>query len=401
MKGLIGAAALNILLTANVHASLVALDPTSEGGSETEFHFIDFKTSSPISYYIDSTGAGGVADGYVSSGEFVFDFGLDIDASELGFYSPSLVITDLPTSDYGLVADYLLVGEAVVLNDGELWLNNEASKSNMTVAEYVSFVYTNTDSCKPPVNLFFETACSNIEKSFNADGLYDLNQDETLAANITDGLFNLFLTDEVGDRVGLAASFLVTGVDISAESVSSDVDLSIFGEAIQASGDILSDRYGYSFESIIGDPNRINPTIEVSATLVADPTYSTPGSLTSRKVEETNPADSGFFYYTGGNYTVWDITRQANSCGSAPGGTPFGGCSSLIGSPSPAKTEWNRLKGLIRDAAGCEDKDTCDFDVLARTTTSSAKATIYVSAPGALFLTGLALMTLGLRRKFS
>jgi hypothetical protein len=316
----------------------------------------------------------------------------------LSFITSIIDSTDLPTANYSLIADYLLVGEAVVLSSAELFVSQQADLAGLSVTQYINDVLAVTTGCtSPPASL--AAACTNILAAGVADGTYNAGDDDFLAANITDGLFNLFLTDENGDRKGLAASFSVTGTDIVA---SDEVNLQIFGEAIQAKDGILFDNYGNSFADIIADSTMMNPRLSVSTTLQSNPDgFSEPGVFTSGVVGVNNQAVSGLYYYTGDGFNVWDITSTTNDCSSAPTGTAFGGCSSLIGDPSVADDEWDRLKGLIRDAAGCTNQFNCTLDVLARTTTLDANATINVNAPGTLFLSGIALMFLGLRRKFS
>jgi hypothetical protein len=401
MKKAMLTTALGLALTAGVQASVVTVDSSTAipGGGSFNFDSIDFLETDPISYYIDSgNGNGGAVDGYVNSGEFVFDFGSDIIAGQLSGPSGNL---GLGGNDYGFVADYLLIGEAVVVSSAEANLSNYVDITSgvlgITADQYVAQALSDSANCTNTNAVVF---CSLYGAVIADDGTYNVDptDGDFLAANITDGLFNLFLTDVNGDRVGLAASFSVTGTDIIATN---EVNLRIFGEAIQAEDDILFDLYGKSFADIIADATQMNPTFSVSTTLQTPSANSEPGVFTSAEVGQTNPADSGLYYYTDDGFNVWDITSTTNDCSSAPTGTAFGGCSSLIGDPSVADDEWDRLKGLIRDAAGCTNENNCTLDVLARTTTLDANATINVNAPGTLFLSGIALMFLGLRRKFS
>ncbi|RDV29207.1 hypothetical protein DXV75_01740 [Alteromonas aestuariivivens] len=403
MKKLLLTLALSSALSAGAMASPITLDPTMDGDLSDAIVFdeLDFLQMYPSSYYVDST-----QDGFVNNGEFVFDFGNNVN---LGAYylNNTQIGGSTFSGSYSLVADYLLVGTAVATTQSEVALATMAANVGLSVEDYVVAVNTATMGCTV-TDIFTAPVCATIAEAMSNDGIIDGDSDEILYANITDGLFNLFLTDDMGNRLALAGSFDVSGLD--SETSGGLFTLNILGETIQAAEDLLYDQYGNSFADLVADPDATNPTIRVDTNIDQSVgSYSeVPGSLQSVTVGDTNLAGNGdagqLYYYTKDDYNAWDITAEANGAGCSLPDTdiPFGGCSGLIGDPSAADDKWDELKQLIRDAAGCAGPNaSCEFDLLARQTETDASASIEASSPGSLLLSGLALLALGLRRRFA
>lgn len=410
MKKLLLSLAVCSAFSANVLASPVTLDPTMDNDFSDAIVFdeLDFLQMYPMSYYIDST-----QDGYVNNGEFVFDFGNNVNLGAV-YLDTTMISGSTFSGQYSLVADYLLIGEAVVSNTAQVAAANYlATIADFTGSTVNDIIAANFDFVGGVCTSANASLCNNIISylGLNDDGKIDGDAGETLFANITDGLFNLFLTDSVtGDRIALAGSFDVSGLG---NTVGSDglFTLNILGEAIQATQDLLfSAASGDSFYDIIADANQLNPSIRVDTNIdAAVGPYSTiPGSSQSTTVGTSNAAGTSnagdqLYYYTDGAYTAWDVTAEANGQGCSLGDAniPFGGCSGLIGDPSAADDKWDELKGIIRDAAGCTNANNCAYDLLARQTEADASASIEASSPGHLLLSGLALLVLGLRRRFA
>jgi len=110
MKGLFKLSAFAAaLLTSSVYAGSMGIDIDMNPLTDNSTTVSDMVSSTfnATSYYVDEDGSG-----YVDDGEFVFDFGLDIDIT--GF-SPASVPAGYLT-DWKFQADYLIYGNAVVTN---------------------------------------------------------------------------------------------------------------------------------------------------------------------------------------------------------------------------------------------------------------------------------------------
>lgn len=413
MKKLLLSLAVCASLSSAAFASPITIDPTADGdlSDSVTFDKMDFIETKPFSYYVDSS-----EDGFVNNGEFVFDFAnnIDLGALTIGADADRVDNNSLFAGTYSLVADYLLIGNAVVneVSAAQAQAASNVQKTaqllGLTSEDYIVLCAGN------PADMVLQFACSNSAddiatvSTISTDGKIDGSPNETLFANITDGLFNLFLTDEQGNRLALAASFDVRGLAPSVGG-NGQVTVNILGDVIQATDNVLYDQYGNSFASIL-DNGGIAPSLLVDTNITAD-VNSIPGSETSVEVGQSNSAgatvtNTPLFYFTDAGFDAWDITAKTNGlgCGVADALIPFGGCSALIGE-FEADDKWDELKDIIRSEAGCVgnngNRKACEFDVLARSTLADASATIEASAPGHVLLAGLALLALGIRRKFA
>lgn len=400
MKKLLSTAMLSMAISGAALAGPVTIDPTMDNdfSDAVTFDELDFRQVFPVSYYIDSS-----EDGYVNNGEFVFDFGTDVKLAEFQFNNAEAANSDGgnfgDSGQFTLIADYLLVGEAVVSNQAALNIQNNIDFNGlgMTVAEFVAANLLNCQTNPTP-----PAFCADVLTVANDDGVVDGDAGELLFANISSGVFNLFLkSNSTDERLNLATSFSVSETVFEA-GFGGAFSLNILGTAIEAASDLMfSTQSGNSFDDIISDPLLLNPTLKVDTNVdVAVGSFEAiPGAHTSQQVGTTNATGTqtadgdDLYYYTKDNFTVWDITRLANSC------VRFGACAPAVPA-GPADNLWDSLKADIRNAGGCTDGNTCQYEVLARQTETDPSGSISVSAPGTLMLTGLALLVMGLRRKF-
>ncbi|NDW14309.1 hypothetical protein GTQ48_02005 [Alteromonas genovensis] len=409
MKKLILGTLVGLAMASSAAASVVTLDYSKVAGASGTINFdtIDFPPFFPVSYYIDET-----ENGFVDDGEFVFDFGTDLEVGTLQLGTSNTAIGTGSTAPYRLVADYLLIGEAVV-TDGEAaaLLQAGADFDGVSLNAYIDSVLAVTGNCSAPGG--FARDCAAIAR-VNGENLLDgLNgndptaaTEELLAANLTEGIFNLFLADTSGQRVGFAGSFGVTNTQLN---FGGQINLEIDGALVQAEQGLLFDEYGNSFADILADGTALPPTLTFKTTI--QDSSRLPGTLQSQEVGTNNPAGNAngeqLYYYTDTNLTVAEVTAMANTCpgfgGSNPGDISFGGCSSIIGANGPADSLWDDLRATVRAAGGCASDSasaSCSLNLLARTTQLDGNATIEATAPGTLMISALGLMMLGFRRKF-
>lgn len=402
MKKLLLGTLVSLAMASSAAASVVTLDYSKVSGANgtIDFDTIDFPPFYPVSYYIDES-----ENGFVDNGEFVFDFGTDLEVGTLQLGTSNTAIGTGSTAPYRLIADYLLIGEAVV-TDGEALglLQANADFDGVSVDAYIASVLASTADCTIPGG--FARDCTAIARVNGETVLDGNNPEETLAANLTEGIFNLFLADTNGQRVGFAGSFGVTGTQLN---FGAQINLEISGALVQAEQGLLFDEYGNSFADILADGNALPPTLTFKTTL--QDSSRLPGTLESDEVGTNNPAGNAngqqLYYYTDTNLTVAEVTAMANTCpgfgGSNPGDISFGGCSSIIGANGPADSLWDDLRATIRAAGGCSSDSanaSCSLNLLARTTQLDGNATIEATAPGTLMISALGLMMLGFRRKF-
>lgn len=400
MKKLLSTVMLGMAISGAALAGPVTIDPTMDNdfSDAVTFDELDFRQVFPVSYYIDSS-----EDGYVNNGEFVFDFGTDVKLAEFQFDNAEAANSDSgnfgDSEQFTLVADYLLVGEAVVSSQSAASIQTiiDLMDLGVTVEQYVIDNITTCLADPNPTDL-----CLAVIDVYNEDGVVDGDAGELLFANISSGVFNLFLKSNITDeRTHLATSFSVSETVFEA-GFGGAFSLNILGTAIEAASDLMfSTQSGDSFDDIISDPSLLNPTLKVDTNVdVAVGNFEAiPGAHTSKQVGTTNATGTqtadgdDLYYYTKNNFTVWDITRIANSC------VRFGACAPAVPA-GPADNLWDSLKADIRNAGGCTNGNTCQYEVLARQTETDPSGSISVSAPGTLMLTGLALLVMGLRRKF-
>lgn len=402
MKKLLLGTLVGLAIATSANASVVTLDYSKVTGAPgtVEFDTIDFPPFFPVSYYIDESD-----NGFVDNGEFVFDFGTDLRVGTLQLGATEQAsIGATSGSSYSLVADYLLLGEAVVTHgeSAEL-LQTNARSAGVSVAAYIDAVLQGTDGCTD-VDMFSGPVCQAIADVQGETTLNGDNPKEVLAANLTDGIFNLFLADANGNRVGFAGSFGVTNTSLN---LGTAVNLEVTGSLIQAEQGILFDQYGNSFADILADGNALPPTLTFNTTI--EESGNLPGTLTSSQIGTNNEAGDAngeqLYYFTGAGYSASQVVKDANTCnGTNPDDISFGGCSNLIKNNGPADSLWDSLKNEIRTAAGCQNinnaNSPCSLDLLARTTQLDGNAVIEATAPGTLLIGGLGLLMLGLRRKF-
>lgn len=302
-----------------------------------------------VSYYVDEDG-----DGLVKTGDFVFDFGLDV---QINGFSPDP--NDIGDGGFGtdwdIVADYLIYGTAVV---------------DETIG----------------------TALSNVTGYDDANGIYDnfgyaagSVANESLAANMTNGIFNIFIDTDLStdtDELVLGATYQVTGVSISGTGL----DVNVKG--LYALPDLFYREDGEEFSDLLAAGASWSGTLFTYLTgqQNASPipgTYNPNGEDVKTTV---NGIDISYF-----GQTATQITQAANDC---PDGT-FGYCG---GSQStipfdPTTTLWRDVRDTIRDIAGTNP-------ILARTTTLGGDFEQTISAPGTLAILGGALLAFGgLRRR--
>lgn len=302
----------------------------------------------PVSYYVDEDG-----DGLVKTGDFVFDFGLDV---QINGFSPDP--NDIGDGGFGtdwdIVADYLIYGSAVVDESvGEIFGTQNAGNG----------IYDNFGTSGP--------------------GLAN----ESLAANITNGIFNLFIDTDLStdtDELVLGATYEVTSVGISGTSL----DINVKG--LYALPDLFYREDGAEFSELL--TNGANWTGSLFTYLLGNQSNSAspiPGTFNpNNETTFTNAAGINVAHF-GQNAT--QVTRSANDC---PDGA-FGYCS---GDQStipfdPTTTLWRDVRDEIRDTAG-------NSQLLARTTTLGGDFEQTISAPGSLAILGGALLAFGaVRRK--
>ena len=345
------------LLSTSVLASSISIDPNYDGNtSDATALFQNIETTDFLatSYYVDGDG-----DGTVSTGEFVFDFGLNI---------PINALDDLSVSDssgfndtWDLVANYLIYGEAAVV---ENTLNFDAA----TLATLAPGYTPNGE--------------------YDEFGTYTFPQPlEALGANIMDGMINLFY-DTNADGTGdvLAASYDVSGVTID----STGVNLTMFSDGLYSLDGFFYTRSGQELNDAINAG--ANWTGELVSTVVTSGQFgegSVPGTYNPNAEAVESTVDGVDVAYFG--ETATQIYQSANlDCVDM---LTFGnkGCNSTVA--NTVRTKWQEVRDAIRAAAGNST------DILARQTTLNAKFTQSVSEPTSIAMLGLGILGFaGLRR---
>lgn len=311
-----------------------------------QFNSIDTEGFQAISYYVDAD-----ADNTVSTGEFVFDFGLNI---EINGFTENL--TDAEDggfgTDWGLVADYLIYGEALVLEN--------PSVSSSLNGEYDDF--------------------SVAASPFGSQAA------EVLAANISDGIFNLFIdTDSDGFGDVLAATYEVTNVAVEAGSP----NLVIQSSGVYALPDFFyRGQDGKEFSYLLANGANWTSTLNTFVSTSTTPAQFVPGSYNPNgEAIQANVGGVDVAYY---GESAFELTQSANGC---PDGT-FGYCNgSQTTIPfDPTTVLWRDVRDTIRDIAG-------DSPILARTTSLGAQLNQTISEPGILGMFGASLLALCLIKR--
>jgi len=339
------------LMSTTALADVISIDPNYDGDTTdaTElFENIESTDFNATSYYVDGDG-----DGTISTGEFVFDFGMNIGINALD----DLNVTDSSgfNDTWDLVANYLIYGEAVVLE-------NTANLDPVTLAA--------------------------LQPGYTPNGEYDefgnynlFNQPlEALGANIMDGMINLFY-DTNADGTGdvLAASYDVSGVIID----NSGVNLTMFADGIYALDGFFYTSWGEELNDAIAGgamwSAELVSTVETSGQFGEG---SVPGTYNPNNEAIETTVDGVDVAYFG--KTAKQITTSENS--DCINDLTFGnaGCNATVPF-SPVTEKWREIRDTIRAVAGTQD-------ILARQTTLNATFSQNVSEPTSIAILGLGIL---------
>lgn len=353
------------LLTSSAYASTITIDADLDGNPTNGTTVSDMVSSTfnATSYYIDEN-----ADGFVGNGEFVFDFGLGVD---IGGFSPASLPAGYLT-DWKFQADYLIYGNAIV---------SETPFSATPNAIYDDFG----------------------ETTFEAfPGFFATTSNETLAANILDGLMNLFIVDlnagvETGTKT-LAASYEVNSVipdNLGGQVV---LDMSLSGLSVMEN--LFYNSQGTEFQEAIDNGGTWSGNLS-SQFFFSDADAPIPGQWVNAddgdNASGEKIADGSLLSYYGANAT--QITAAANDC---PDGS-FGQCNSgggITGITPEAQAKWKEVKNIIR-RAGRENGTLRGpaYDILARSTTLGSRLTQDVPEPTSIAILALGLLGFAASRK--
>jgi len=347
------------LLSTTVLADAISIDPTyndNDSSNATElFENIESTDFQATSYYVDGDG-----DGTVSTGEFVFDFGMNIAINALD----DLNVTDSSgfNDTWDLVANYLIYGQAVVLE-------NTANLSD-DMLDILAPGYT-------------------ANGEYDNFGNYDAFPQplEALGANIVDGMINLFYdTDGNGTGDVLAASYDVSGVNID----STGVNLTMFADGIYALDGFFYTSSGEELnDAVSGGANWSAELVSTVETAGQFGEGSVPGTYNpnAQAIETTvDGVDVAYFGKTGKQITTSENSDCINDL-------TFGnaGCNATVPF-SPVTEKWREIRDTIRAASGQQD-------ILARQTTLNATFTQSVAEPTSIAMLGLGILGFaGLRR---
>jgi len=350
------------LLTSSAYASTITIDADLDGNATNGTTVSDMVSSTfnATSYYVDEN-----ADGFVGDGEFVFDLGLGVDIA--GFSPAGLPAGYL--TDWKFQADYLIYGNAIV--------------TNTDLSPFGGILGSDDDI----YNDFGETSLGPLTFS-----------NETLAANILDGLLNLFIVDldgtgnvETGTKT-LAASYSVNS--LVPDMIGGQVVLDMALSGISVMEDLFYNSAGTEFQESIDDGGLWNGNLS-SQFFFSDDDAPIPGQWVNADdgddASGEKIADGSPLAYYGKN--TKQVTKAANDC---PDGS-FGECSGLTGITPEAQAKWESVRGTIR-AAG-KDANGDYLDLLARSTTLGSRLTQDVPEPTSLAILALGVLGFAASRK--
>ncbi|GLX82117.1 PEP-CTERM sorting domain-containing protein [Thalassotalea eurytherma] len=370
MKGLFKLSAVAaLMLSTSAFAGVVTIDQDQDGDSGTNGITIsDMVTESyqAVSYYVDADG-----DGFVEDGDFVFDFGLGIDIT--GF------TPDAFGSNYGdtwkLQADYLIYGEAIVTNF-------DATILGAGVLGSADGIYNDFGTTDLP--------------------LLGTTPNESLAANILDGMINLFVVELDGNGNETGNKMLGASYDVNSlvPNTISNIVLDMKASGTYAADDLFYNYAGDEFndavamggiwEGTLSSQFRTDDVLGVNAPVPGQWQYA--DNANGGTVNDLNNLAP-----FGKNAT--QVTAMGNGC---PDGT-FGGCvgnpatDGVNGIPAEITNKWRDVRDTIR-AAG-EDDQGNSYDLLARSTTLGSRLVQDVPEPTSIALLGLGLLGLTAARR--